>query len=29
MHPMSEAQMEILGGLTRVKIDPLDVQGAA
>ena len=29
MHPMIEAQMEILGGLTRMKIDPLDVRAAS
>ncbi|MDC0657061.1 hypothetical protein N6L27_03530 [Leisingera sp. SS27] len=29
MHPMIEAQMEILGRLTRVKVDPLDVRAAS
>lgn len=28
MHPMIEAQMDILGRLTRVKVDPLDVRTA-
>ena len=29
MHPMIEAQMEIMGRLTRVKVDPLDVRAAS